>query len=114
MELSSKRTCMDAYQSMGMLCFSKRFDRMCCGNADVPSIHMKNQEEIRKTPDPSRVRGFLYGRSVGIRTPGLLDPNQARYQTSPHPETFLIILERRRNVKRYAQEFLRISFEPLP
>src|SRR5699024_7668568 len=26
-----------------------------------------------------------FGRSVGIRTPGLLDPNQARYQTSPHP-----------------------------
>ena len=27
----------------------------------------------------------FFGRSVGIRTRGLLDPNQARYQTSPHP-----------------------------
>lgn len=27
-----------------------------------------------------------YGRSAGIRTRGLLDPNQARYQTSPHPD----------------------------
>ena len=27
-----------------------------------------------------------HGRSAGIRTPGLLDPNQARYQTSPHPD----------------------------
>ena len=28
-----------------------------------------------------------FGRSGGIRTHGLLDPNQARYQTSPHPGT---------------------------
>ena len=28
-----------------------------------------------------------FGRSGGIRTHGLLDPNQARYQTSPHPVT---------------------------
>ena len=32
-----------------------------------------------------------FGRSVGIRTRGLLDPNQARYQASPHPETSSII-----------------------
>ncbi len=32
-----------------------------------------------------------YGRSVGIRTRGLLDPNQARYQTSPHPDSHIII-----------------------
>ena len=32
---------------------------------------------------------FRFGRSGGIRTHGLLDPNQARYQTSPHPETSL-------------------------
>ena len=34
---------------------------------------------------PKKVDGLFDGRSVGIRTPGLLDPNQARYQTSPHP-----------------------------
>ena len=32
-----------------------------------------------------------YGRSGGIRTRGLLDPNQARYQASPHPEDQAII-----------------------
>ena len=26
-----------------------------------------------------------FGRSIGIRSRGLLDPNQARYQTSPYP-----------------------------
>ena len=30
--------------------------------------------------------GFSFGRSAGIRTRGLLDPNQARYQASPHPD----------------------------
>ena len=37
----------------------------------------------------------VFGRSVGIRTRGLLDPNQARYQTSPHPD----------NVKHYSEIF---------
>ena len=32
-----------------------------------------------------------HGRSIGIRTRGLLDPNQARYQTSPYPEIQYII-----------------------
>ena len=42
----------------------------------------------------TRVSGFsFFGRSVGIRTRGLLDPNQARYQTSPHPVNFAIIMK---------------------
>ena len=37
--------------------------------------------------------GFrIFGRSIGIRTRGLLDPNQARYQTSPYPDCQNIIL----------------------
>ena len=36
---------------------------------------------------------FIFGRSVGIRTRGLLDPNQARYQTSPHPVSENIIMK---------------------
>ncbi len=40
---------------------------------------------------PKLVSG--YGRSVGIRTRGLLDPNQARYQTSPHPDNLAIIMK---------------------
>ena len=39
------------------------------------------------------------GRSVGIRTRGLLDPNQARYQTSPHPVSHLIIMKEPPRVK---------------
>ena len=38
-------------------------------------------------------------RSVGIRTRGLLDPNQARYQASPHPVSPIIIKEIRAVVK---------------
>ena len=36
---------------------------------------------------------FYFGRSRGIRTPGLLDPNQARYQTSPYPDDQNIIMK---------------------
>ena len=43
---------------------------------------------------------FFIGRSVGIRTPGLLDPNQARYQTSPHPDSHSIIVMETDSVKR--------------
>ena len=32
------------------------------------------------------------GPSVEIRTRGLLNPIQARYQTSPHPDSLIIIL----------------------
>ena len=37
--------------------------------------------------------GYSDGRSGGIRTHGLLDPNQARYQTSPHPVISLFIIK---------------------
>ena len=39
----------------------------------------------------NRCRISHNGRSIGIRTRGLLDPNQARYQTSPYPEIQYII-----------------------
>ena len=42
------------------------------------------------------------GRSVGIRTRGLLDPNQARYQTSPHPVSLCIIMKIEDIVKSFA------------
>ncbi len=42
---------------------------------------------------------LFFGRSVGIRTRGLLDPNQARYQTSPHPDVYAIILNKQVVVK---------------
>lgn len=38
---------------------------------------------------------FSIGRSGGIRTRGLMDPNHARYQASPHPDNrlpFIIVI----------------------
>ena len=35
----------------------------------------------------------IFGRSIGIRTRGLLDPNQARYQASPYPDSQSIIAD---------------------
>ena len=51
---------------------------------------------------------LFYGRSVGIRTRGLLDPNQARYQTSPHPVSFAIIMKNAPLVKCCSLFFRRI------
>ena len=48
-----------------------------------------------------RVRITVFGRSVGIRTRGLLDPNQARYQASPHPVSLNIIMKKYANVKGF-------------
>ena len=53
------------------------------------SVHdekMKNPATQKWSPD--------FGRSVGIRTRGLLDPNQARYQTSPHLVSLAIIMKK--------------------
>ena len=49
--------------------------------------------------------GLHFGRSVGIRTRGLLDPNQARYQTSPHPDCQVIIMKIVRIVKSGVADF---------
>ena len=53
-----------------------------------------------------------HGRSAGIRTRGLLDPNQARYQTSPHPDavSLSIIFSFLRSVKRNIASFLGIDW----
>lgn len=52
-----------------------------------------------------------HGRSAGIRTRGLLDPNQARYQASPHPdyESYSIIVTSLPAVKRNIGNFSGIS-----
>lgn len=51
-----------------------------------------------------------HGRSAGIRTRGLMDPNHARYQTSPHPvhtmDTIIAVLPpvvKRGNLLRIAK-----------
>ena len=45
-----------------------------------PLAKLKSPQSIVSSTEDFR------GRSAGIRTRGLLDPNQARYQTSPHPD----------------------------
>ena len=54
-------------------------------NGSNPSFPYKKESPPKKVD-------FLFGRSTGIRTRGLLDPNQARYQTSPCPDSQVIIM----------------------
>ena len=57
---------------------------------------------------------FLFGRSVGIRTRGLLDPNQARYQTSPHLDSLDIIMKILPSVKsKYRHNSFVLPYTPL-
>ena len=44
----------------------------------------------KKTTSPERNLSF-FGPSDWIRTSGLLNPIQARYQTSPHPDIFFVV-----------------------
>ncbi len=63
-----------------------------------------NQEAsgfINKKTGLGITQSCVFGRSVGIRTRGLLDPNQARYQTSPHPDSQVIIVKILTVVKSY-------------
>ena len=52
------------------------------GNQEASSSHDTAKEKDRKRKSIS----CLFGPSVEIRTRGLLNPIQARYQTSPHPD----------------------------
>ena len=53
-----------------------------------------NQWISYKNPSASnKSRRIVFGRSGGIRTRGLMDPNHARYQTSPHPDSADIIMK---------------------
>ena len=55
---------------------------------------------MRKKTACKKTSGFLDGRSGGTRTRGLLVPNQAHYQTVPHPDSPTIISKRRAFVNR--------------
>ena len=50
-------------------------------DADVSSSFAVQEKRKERVPKNS-----LFGPSVEIRTQGLLNPIQARYQTSPHPD----------------------------
>ena len=75
-----------------------------------------------RIPSPNKKSGIrksefqIFGRSIGIRTRGLLDPNQARYQTSPYPDSYDIIMKLSPNVKALPHYFgnIRISVRIFP
>ena len=50
------------------------------------------------------MRFRLFGRSEAIRTPGLLDPNQARYQLRYTPMDPYIIMRNFQNVKAWQEK----------
>ena len=66
-----------------------------CSETSIKIYGSKEEIRARKSPETVDAPGFapdasipvtLYGPSVEIRTRGLLNPIQARYQTSPHPD----------------------------
>ena len=66
---------------------------------------MRKNVYKKKNPNPTNSRIWIFGRSVGIRTRGLLDPNQARYQTSPHPDNEKHYIEKTVHCQVMEQKF---------
>ena len=61
----------------------------------VQKVFFRYKNFIQKCKQKKSVlhkqNGFFDGRSGGTRTRGLLVPNQAHYQTVPHPDSLIII-----------------------
>ena len=78
-------------QSGLQICFGSK-DNFLCSNEEL-----RLQKRLQKDLKSQRFQVF-YGPSVEIRTQGLLNPIQARYQTSPHPDFLLSVAVSRRLV----------------
>ena len=78
-------------QSDLQICFGSK-DNSLCSNEEL-----RLQKRLQKDLKSQRFQVF-YGPSVEIRTQGLLNPIQARYQTSPHPDFLLSVAVSRRLV----------------
>ena len=78
-------------QSGLQICFWSK-DNSLCSNEEL-----RLQKRLQKDLKSKRFQVF-YGPSVEIRTQGLLNPIQARYQTSPHPDFLLSVAVSRRLV----------------
>lgn len=78
-------------QSGLQICFGSK-DNFLCFNEEL-----RLQKRLQKDLKSQRFQVF-YGPSVEIRTQGLLNPIQARYQTSPHPDFLLSVAVSRRLV----------------
>ena|GEM_PF-5413288 len=68
-------------------CHRLVFAASCRRPVRIPPLKYDTKKESGR----KKASTFFFGRSGGIRTHGLLDPNQARYQTSPHPGAMIII-----------------------
>ena len=78
-------------QSGLQICFGSKDNSLC------PNEELRLQKRLQKDLKSQRFQVF-YGPSVEIRTQGLLNPIQARYQTSPHPDFLLSVAVSRRLV----------------
>ena len=67
----------DAYSATYSATYSAFIPLFCVGSA----VNKK-----KKSPVTLAVTGLFFGPSDWNRTSGLLNPIQARYQTSPHPD----------------------------
>ena len=79
---------------------SRAASRFVLGRRTISFVPMKNsvcKKRLQKDLKSQRFQVF-YGPSVEIRTQGLLNPIQARYQTSPHPDFLLSVAVSRRLV----------------
>ena len=63
-----------------------KIDRYYGVTTDLIFVLLDNKMKKSRNRCISTASRLFHGRSDGIRTHGLLVPNQARYQTSPHPE----------------------------
>ena len=68
--------------------FQVGFDVSYLYNIDVSLLFNKRQNAVPLDCIFVKKTGFACGRSERIRTSGLLVPNQALYQTEPHPENY--------------------------
>ena len=90
--LAAVRDCAVLDEQSGLqICFGAK-DNSLCSNEEL-----RLQKRLQKDLKSQRFQVF-YGPSVEIRTQGLLNPIQARYQTSPHPDFLLSVAVSRRLV----------------
>ena len=83
--------------------------------ADSKAVRKLVLQPISNKKSGNRKSGpHNFGRSGGIRTRGLMDPNHARYQTSPHPDSADIIMNYRRFVKGKCPILSREYFFAIP
>ena len=63
-----------------------RAGRLRYGNGEYVKVCQERIKQKSSKNHPNKMIFGTFGPSVEIRTQGLLNPIQARYQTSPHPD----------------------------